>query len=124
MSTLVTQTISNGTVSTSSANVIQGSAKAWVNFTATATPTINASYNVSSITYNATASFTVNFTNAFADANYTVASTGANAGGNRAVTFYRNTTLTTTASACPMFYYDTASGQYNSGLSCYATFFR
>jgi hypothetical protein len=52
MSTLVAQTISNGTVSTSSANVIQGSAKAWVNF-------------------NGTGQYTVNFTNAFADTNYT-----------------------------------------------------
>jgi hypothetical protein len=69
MSTLVAQTISNGTVSTSSANVIQGSAKAWVNFNGTG-GTIRASYNVSSITVNGTGDYTVNFTNAFADANY------------------------------------------------------
>jgi hypothetical protein len=72
MSTLVAQTISNGTVSTSSENVIQGSAKAWVNFSGVQTPVIRASYNVSSITYTATALFTVNFTNAFADNNYSV----------------------------------------------------
>ena len=70
MSTLVAQTISNGTVSTSSANVIQGSAKAWVNFDGTGTPSIRASYNVSSITDNGTGDYTVNFTNALADANY------------------------------------------------------
>jgi len=70
MSTLVAQTISNGTVSTSSANVIQGSAKAWVNFNGTGTVAIRASYNVSSITDNGTGDYTVNFTNAFADANY------------------------------------------------------
>jgi hypothetical protein len=69
MSTLVAQTISNGTVSTSSANVIQGSAKAWVNFDGTA-GTVRTSYNVSSITRNGTGTYTVNFTNAFADANY------------------------------------------------------
>jgi hypothetical protein len=72
MSTLVTQTISNGSVSTSSANVIQGSAKAWVNFNGTGTVAINGSYNVSSITDNGTGDYTVNFTNAFADANYSV----------------------------------------------------
>jgi hypothetical protein len=71
MSTLVAQTISNGTVSTSSANVIQGSAKAWVNFNGTGTVAIRASYNVSSITDNGTGQYTVNFTNAFADTNYT-----------------------------------------------------
>jgi len=72
MSTLVAQTISNGTVSTSSANVIQGSAKAWVNFDGTGTVAIRASYNVSSITDNGTGDYTINFTNALADANYCV----------------------------------------------------
>lgn len=71
MSTLVAQTISNGTVSTSSANVIQGSAKAWVNFNGT-NGSIYASYNVSSVTRNTTGDYTVNFTNALADANFTV----------------------------------------------------
>jgi hypothetical protein len=70
MSTLVAQTISNGTVSTSSANVIQGSAKAWVNFNGTGTVAIRASYNVSSITDNGTGAYTINFTNAMPDANY------------------------------------------------------
>jgi hypothetical protein len=73
MSTLVAQTISNGTVSTSSANVIQGSAKAWVNFNGTGTVAIRASYNVSSITDNGTGDYTVNFTNALPNANYAVA---------------------------------------------------
>lgn len=70
MSTLVAQTISNGTVSTSSANVIQGSAKAWVNFNGTGTVAIRASYNVSSITDNGTGLYTINFTNALTDNNY------------------------------------------------------
>ena len=69
MSTLVAQTISNGTVSTSSANVIQGSAKAWVKF-AGASGTIAGSFNVSSVTFNSTGSYTVNFTTAMTDANY------------------------------------------------------
>ena len=70
MSTLVAQTISNGTVSTSSTNVIQGSAKAWVNFNGTGTVAIRASFNVSSITDNGTGDYTVNFTNAMPDVNY------------------------------------------------------
>lgn len=74
MSTLVAQTISNGTVSTSTANVING-AKAWVNFNGTGTVAIRASYNVSSITDNGTGDYTVNFTNALADANWAVVST-------------------------------------------------
>jgi hypothetical protein len=70
MSTLVAQTISNGTVSTSSANVIQGCAKAWVNFNGVTTTTIRASYNVSSVTRSSAGTYEVNFTNAMADANY------------------------------------------------------
>ena len=70
MSTLVAQNISNGTVSTSSANVINGSAKAWVNFNGTGTVAIRASYNVLSITDNGVGDYTINFTNALPDANY------------------------------------------------------
>jgi hypothetical protein len=72
MSTLVAQTISNGTISTSTANVING-AKAWVNFNGVGGATIRASYNVSSVTRNGTGDYTVNFTNAFADASYAFA---------------------------------------------------
>lgn len=48
--------------------------KAWVNFNGTtATPsTIRSSYNVSSVTKNATGDYTVNFATAMADANYSV----------------------------------------------------
>lgn len=70
MSTLTVQNISNGSVSTSSANVIQGCAKAWVNFNGTGTVAIRASYNVTSITDNGTGDYAVNFTNALSDANY------------------------------------------------------
>jgi hypothetical protein len=80
MSTLVAQTISNGTVSTSSANVIQGSAKAWVNFNGTGTPSIRASYNVSSVTKPGTGDYRVNFTNTFADANYSFVASAINIG--------------------------------------------
>jgi hypothetical protein len=69
--TLVITTLSDGTNSTSATNCIQGSAKAWVNFGSTGA--INASFNVSSITYSATGNYTVNFTTAMADANYAYA---------------------------------------------------
>jgi len=75
MSTLVTQNISNGTVSTSSENVIQGSARAWVRFNGGTTPTIASSYNISSVTYNAGGDYTITFTNALANANYCITGT-------------------------------------------------
>jgi hypothetical protein len=67
--TLTISTLSDGTNSTSSTNCIQGAAKAWVNFIG-ASATIRASYNVSSVTRNATGNYTVNMTNAMVDTNY------------------------------------------------------
>lgn len=49
--------------------------KGWVNFTGTGTVTINASYNVTSITDNGTGDYTVNWTTAFSSANYCVGAT-------------------------------------------------
>jgi len=46
--------------------------RAWVNYKGTATRGINASFNVSSVTYNSTGDYTVTFTNALTDANYAV----------------------------------------------------
>jgi hypothetical protein len=136
MSTLVAQTISNGTVSTSSANVIQGSAKAWVNFNGYTTTTIRASYNVSSVTYNATGDYTINFTNAFSDVNYSyVASTGqadsgdpsASSIGLRMSPFPGNpsTTYTMTTSAIRLqarYQNSTVGGVQDSQVVCFSAF--
>jgi hypothetical protein len=85
MSTLRLTTISNqsGSATVPSETVINGSAKAWVNFVGTGTVSIRASFNVSSITDNGTADYTVNFTTAMVDGNYSTqlcASANANAG--------------------------------------------
>ena len=50
-------------------NLQQGLAKAWANVT-NATPTINDSFNIASITDNGTGDHTLNFTNAMGNANY------------------------------------------------------
>ena len=76
--TLTISTLSDGTNSTSATNCIQGSAKAWINYKGTATVSIRASYNVSSVTVNSTGNYTLNFTNALADANYCPVSSGSN----------------------------------------------
>jgi hypothetical protein len=72
MSTLKLDTIASrdGTESTDVTNVINGSAKAWVNFNGTGTVAIRDSFNVSSITDNSTGNYTVTFTNALSNANY------------------------------------------------------
>ena len=53
-------------------NGMTGIPKAWVNYNLL-TQSIRSSFNVSSVTYNATGQFTVNFTTAFANAEYAVA---------------------------------------------------
>lgn len=72
MSSLRTNNIANvaGTASTDVLNVINGSAKAWVNFNGTGTVAIRQGYNVSSITDNGVGNYTVNFTNAMVDKNF------------------------------------------------------
>lgn len=67
--TLVITTLSDGTNSTSSTNLVRGSCQAWVNFNGTGTPAIRGSYNVSSITDRGTGQFTVNLTNALSSTN-------------------------------------------------------
>ena len=96
--TLVITTLSDGTNSTSATNCIQGSAKAWVNYKGTTTRGINASYNVSSVTFNGTGNYTVNFTNAFADTNYVLVSSGATAEGDFRMTFPNFNTAPATGS--------------------------
>jgi hypothetical protein len=74
-STIQGTTLTDGTNSTSTTNCIQGSAKAWVNYNGSA-QTISGSFNVSSVTYNATGDYSVNFTTAMANANYASLASG------------------------------------------------
>jgi hypothetical protein len=86
MSKLKVTTIANvaDSESTDVTNVINGSAKAWVNFDGTfgtspftvANGGIRAAFNVSSVTDNGTGNYTVNFTTPMSDANYCVQATG------------------------------------------------
>ena len=76
MSTIIASNISDGTTSVPSTYVVNGSAKAWVNFNGTGTVPIRGSLNVGSITDNGTGNFTINFTNSLADANYCLTATG------------------------------------------------
>jgi hypothetical protein len=72
MSQLNISTLANlaGSETTPIADVINGSARAWVNFNGQGTVAIRASYNISSITDNGTGNYTLNFTTALPDVNY------------------------------------------------------
>lgn len=72
MSTARFNTLQNaaGSKSVPVDTVVDGSAKAWVNFNGTGTVAIRAAFNVTSITDNGTGNYTVNFTNAFSSGDY------------------------------------------------------
>ena len=96
--TIVSDTIQNGAGnSTSTTDVVFGSARAWVNFNSDgATTAIRASYNVSSVTYNSTGYFTVNLTTALLNANYAVVGAcSVDSGTNQYITFQPFTNNTT-----------------------------
>ena len=75
MSTIIATTLSNGSVSVPTTTVVNGSAKAWVNFNGTGTIAARDSFNVASLTDNGQGDYTVNFTSAFGAADYTVSGT-------------------------------------------------
>ena len=70
--TIDTLKASSGVLATQ--NGMTGIAKAWVNFNASGV--ISASFNVSSVTVNATGDFSINFTTAMPDANYAWSGSG------------------------------------------------
>ena len=76
MSTIKTETLSTPSNSTVPVDtVVNGTAKAWVNFNGTGTVAIRRAFNVSSITDNGTGDYTVNFTTAMVDADYSAQGT-------------------------------------------------
>jgi len=74
MSTLKVNTIQNtsGGSSSTPEQIEQGRAKAWVNFDGSGTIAIRDSFNISSITDNATGEYTVTLSTAMANANYSI----------------------------------------------------
>lgn len=99
MSTARFNTLQNaaGSKSVPVDTVVDGSAKAWVNFNGTGTVAIRTSFNVSSITDNGTGDYTINFTSAFADANYAASYASGDASGQGRFAFGFVSAPTTTA---------------------------
>jgi hypothetical protein len=104
MSTLKTSNIqdTSGNNNSTPEEINQGRAKAWVNFDGSAgAVSVRGSFNVSSITENATGDYTINFTTAMSNANYAVTTLGhtkqtAN-GDQRVLGFDEGNTYSTTA---------------------------
>ena len=116
MSTIKTETLStpsNATVPVDT--VVNGTAKAWVNFNGTGTVAIRRAFNVSSITDNAEGTYTVNFTTAMPDANY---SATASSGTNHATSVFS----ANDGGHCSVYHYTTNSvriitGTYGEGIT-------
>lgn len=98
MSTLQADTLNNraGTKTVPVDTVIDGSAKAWVNFNGTGTVAIRAAFNVSSITDNGTGDYTVNFTTALSSADYAPIGSSVNNGSGRTDVDFSTSTKSTT----------------------------
>jgi hypothetical protein len=71
MSTLNVSNITDGTTTVGTSYVVNGSTKAWANFTGVSSTAVRDSLNVSSLTDNGTGNTTVNFSSAMNNANYT-----------------------------------------------------
>jgi hypothetical protein len=98
--TIVANTLNTDTGLFSTNNAYTGIAKAWVNFNGVTTPSIRASFNVSSITRTAAGTYTINYATAMPDANYSIAGTAQpNGDGRGGLTVNYNVTppVTTTA---------------------------
>ena len=63
MSTIQASNVSDGTTTVGTSYVVNGSAKAWVNFNGTGTAAIQDSLNMSSLTDNGTGDYTLTYTN-------------------------------------------------------------
>ena len=70
MSSIITSNISDGTTSVPTGYVVNGSAKAWVNFNGTGAIATSDSLNVSSLTDTDVGRYSINFSTAFSNANY------------------------------------------------------
>ena len=120
--TIVADTIQDGAGnSTAMDNAIYGSAKAWVRFSGISSVTVNASYNVSSVTRNGTGDYSITFTNAFTDTNYVVTGTCQQATGNygSCVNFPYTSAPTTSVARIVTAYYTAVS---DSGYVSVAVF--
>ena len=96
MSTLKVNTIQNTSAAHSSTTeqIAQGRAKAWIRFNSTGTPSITDSFNISSINEISDGNNTISFTTAFANANY-IGVPAASSGDNGAFTIMHSDFLAT-----------------------------
>ncbi len=88
MSTIKTTTLSTQGGSTVPVDtVVNGTAKAWVNFNGQGTVAIRRAFNVSSITDNGSGNYTISFATAMVDANYSAVCSSSSEGASNTDTW-------------------------------------
>jgi hypothetical protein len=104
MTTLINASTSSGLVQTADtsgiikvqSNGVTTNALAWVRFNGVTTVTINASFNISSVTRSSAGVYVITFTNNLADANYVITGTGSYPGSANAWLAPNSATTTST----------------------------
>ena len=110
MSTLKVNTIQDSSAGNTSTTeqIFQGRAKAWVNFNGTGTVSIRDNFNVSSITDSGTGVYTANFSSAMSNNDYaSVVSTGNDDKGRYGIMIDSDDKTT---SGCKIFGFQTSTG--------------
>jgi hypothetical protein len=129
--TLTISTLSDGTYTTSTTNLVRAPCTAWVNFNGAsgASPVIRGSYNMSSVTRNGTGDYTLTYTNAMTDANYSVTGMGQfNAGGDiygaliMCLTASISPPITTTTARIKTMYASGSGSQVDCAYGCVSIF--
>ena len=105
MSTLNVSNITDGTTTVGTGYVVNGSAKAWVNFNGTGTIAARDSLNLSSLTDNGTGQYNVNLSSAMANSvySYTTATSATFAGTSTMIALIGDTGFARTASSYRIF---------------------
>jgi hypothetical protein len=94
---LTISTLNNDTGVLATQNGMTGIAKAWVNFVGS-NGSVNASFNVSSVTRNGTGDYTINFTTAMPNVNYGFAGSMAAGSASTIVSMAESSSTTRTTS--------------------------
>lgn len=113
--TLAVDTLNSSTGVLASQNGMTGIAKAWVNFVGSSSPTINSSFNVSSITYNSVGNYKINFSTSMPDTNYATLASSWHSVSNSNCTQNINTGASNAAGIQVEFYENSVSTNPNQG---------
>jgi hypothetical protein len=113
--TLTISTLSDGTNSTNSTQIIKGSGRAWVSYNGSTLAIAN-SYNVSSVTRSSTGDYTVTFTTAMPSNAYSAVATCHNPGVAVGIANFADQLASRSASSIRLVTYNDGGGVQNATI--------